>query len=286
MEIKSSNAKNNRYKVTWKELYQRINNIPKTKCYGVPRGGQVIAGLTGNAVDHIENADIIVDDIIDSGKTLDKYSIHNKPFIALFDKRKEFANVWIEFPWEKTEQDIEDTIIRQLEYIGEDCSREGLIDTPKRIIKSWNKLYGGYKENPKDILTAVFNQKYDEMVLLKDIEIYSTCEHHMLPFYGKAHIAYIPNKKVVGISKLARLMECFSRRMQIQERLCNQIVDSLEDNLKPLGSACVIEAQHFCMTSRGIQKQNSVMITSALRGEFKNNTNTRQEFMNLIKGGK
>lgn len=166
--------------------------------------------------------------------------------------------------------------------IGEDPQREGLIDTPDRIIRSWDTLYGGYKMDPKEILSKVFAQKYDEMVLLKDIEIYSTCEHHMLPFIGKAHIAYIPNGKVVGISKLARLAECFARRLQIQERLTDQIVEAIEDHLNPKGVACVIEAKHFCMCARGVAKQHSSMTTSALRGAFLEKPEARQEFMRLI----
>jgi len=270
----------------WSDIYPRITLFPEGKCYGVPRGGQIIAGLTGNSVDTIEEADYIVDDIIESGTTAQKYAQFDKPFHALIDKRTEFNGEWIQFPWEinDTHTDIQDTVIRQLEFLGEDPNREGLVDTPKQVIKSWDKLYGGYSEKDKDILQTNFVEKYDEMVLLKDIEMYSTCEHHMLPFFGKAHIAYIPNGKVVGISKLARLLECYARRLQIQERICEQIVKALDECLKPLGSACIIEAQHFCMTSRGIQKQNSIMTTSALTGVFKDEANTRHEMLTLIKG--
>ncbi len=286
MPIKSTNTEADRYKVSWEEIYNRIKKLPDGKCYGIPRGGAVIAGLTGKAVHKIEECDFIIDDIIDSGKTLFNHKeLYNKPFYALFDKRIELQGKWIEFPWEHTAQDIEDLIIRQLQYIGEDPTREGLKDTPKRIVRSWKELYKGYRENPATILQTLFTQKYDEMVILKDIELYSTCEHHLLPFFGKCHIAYVPSGKVVGISKLARLMECFARRMQIQERLCNQIVDAIEEYLKPLGSACIIEAQHFCMTSRGIQKQNSIMTTSALRGVFKDKIEAREELLRLIKGG-
>ena len=169
-----------------------------------------------------------------------------------------------------------------LAYIGEDPEREGLLETPDRIIRSWGTLFGGYKQNPKEILSKVFTQKYDEMVLLKDIEIYSTCEHHMLPFFGKAHVAYIPNGSVVGISKLARLVECFARRLQIQEKLCNQITEAIDQHLKPLGAACVIEAKHLCMCCRGVQKQHSTMVTSSLNGVFLEKPEARAEFMRLI----
>jgi GTP cyclohydrolase I len=274
--------------ISWQEIDDKIEKIKKewkgAKIWGVPKNGLILSLRTGFNEDDIEKADVILDDIIDSGNTKQRIvSIFpSKPFVALYEKKEE--NVWYKFPWETQENDIEQKIVRILEFIGEDAKREGLIETPKRIVKSWDKLYGGYKQSPKGILSKVFTQKYDEIVLLKNIELYSTCEHHLLPFYGKAHIAYIPNGKVVGISKLARLLECFSRRLQIQERLCNEVVDALEENLKPKGGACIIEAQHFCMTSRGIEKQNSVMTTSALRGAFREKQEAREELLNLIRG--
>jgi len=170
-----------------------------------------------------------------------------------------------------------------LRDIGENPEREGLRRTPERVEKAYNFLFSGYKQDPKKILSAKFTEKYNQIVLLKDIELYSTCEHHMLPFFGRCHIAYVPDRQVVGVSKLARLMECFARRLQIQERLCNQIVDALEEHLKPKGSACIIEAVHFCMTSRGVEKQHSKMVTSALRGCFLTEVNARQELIELIK---
>lgn len=177
---------------------------------------------------------------------------------------------------------VEKHIRAILKRLGEDVNREGLKETPARVSRAYDYLFSGYCMSPEKILSKTFTQEYNEMVILRDIELYSTCEHHMLPFFGRCHIAYIPNGKVIGISKLARLMECFARRLQIQERLCNQIVDSIQEHLRPKGSACVIEAQHFCMTSRGIQKQNSVMTTSALRGVFEKEFNARQEFLKLI----
>ena len=170
-----------------------------------------------------------------------------------------------------------------LKAIGDDPSREGLIGTPEMIERSWEKLYGGYKQNAKDVLKTTFTEgSCDEMVILKNIEFYSTCEHHMLPFFGSIHIGYIPNKKVVGISKLARLVECFARRLQIQERLVTQIADSIEKELEALGVYVIAEAQHFCMTARGVEKQKSKMVTAAIRGEFKN-TAARNEFLQLVK---
>jgi len=180
----------------------------------------------------------------------------------------------------------EGKILRNLQeiiaFIGEDPDREGLIETPARIIKSWGKLFGGYEQDPKDILARTFSESgnYDEMIISKDIEFYSTCEHHMLPFFGRAHIAYIPKSRVVGISKLSRLLECFSRRLQIQERLTSQIADSIVEHLDPQGVGVLIEAQHLCMVARGVEKQNSIMTTSALKGCFQN-PETRMEFLSL-----
>lgn len=172
------------------------------------------------------------------------------------------------------------------DIIGEDKNREGLKDTPKRIIKSWNKLYGGYSQDPHKVLGTVFEEdiKTDQgMVILKDIGFFSMCEHHALPFFGKVHIGYIPNKRVVGISKLARLVEVFARRLQIQEKMTNQIADTLQEVLDPLGVIVVVEAQHLCMVARGVEKQTSVMITSRVTGAFKDQTGiARNEFLKLI----
>lgn len=171
----------------------------------------------------------------------------------------------------------------QLMHIGEDPQREGLLETPSRVIKSWKELYAGYGKNPKDLLTIFEADGYNQIVLLKDIEMYSTCEHHMLPFFGKAHVAYIPNGKVIGISKLARLVDIFARRLQIQERIGEQVTQALMDYLQPKAAACIIEAQHMCMMARGVGKQHSVMITSSLKGSFLEDAKSRQELMSMIK---
>ncbi len=169
-----------------------------------------------------------------------------------------------------------------LKYIGEDPTREGLVATPDRMMRSWKELFSGYGKNPKDILTVFDAENHDQMVVLKNIEIYSMCEHHFLPFVGEAHIAYIPQDKIVGISKLARIAEIYARRLQVQERLTDQIADCIVENIDPLGVGVVIEAQHLCMKSRGVEKQHSVMVTSALRGVFKEYA-VREEFLELIK---
>ena len=169
--------------------------------------------------------------------------------------------------------------------LGEDPSREGLIKTPERVAKAMQFLTQGYDQNPQEILkSAMFAEKYDEMVIVKDIEVYSLCEHHMLPFFGKCHIAYIPNGHIVGLSKFPRMVDAFSRRLQVQERLTDQIRDCLDETLNPQGVAVCIEAQHLCMQMRGVQKQNSITTTSAFSGAFMEKDITRQEFMSLVKG--
>ena len=165
---------------------------------------------------------------------------------------------------------------------GEDTDRDGLIKTPERAAKAMQFLTQGYHLDASDILkSALFEEKYSEMVLVKDIELYSLCEHHMLPFFGKAHIAYIPNGHIVGLSKLPRIVDVFARRLQVQERLTHEILHCIDSTLKPLGCAIIIEARHMCMMMRGVQKQNSVTTTSAFTGEFKNEE-TRSEFLNLV----
>lgn len=170
-----------------------------------------------------------------------------------------------------------------LRLIGEDPGREGLLKTPLRVARSMQFLTKGYEEDGAEILrSAMFREEYHQMVVVKDIELYSMCEHHMLPFYGKAHVAYIPNGYITGLSKIPRVVDAFARRLQVQERLTVQIRDCIQKTLKPLGVAVVIEAAHMCMQIRGVQKQNSVTTTSAFTGAFLNNRKTREEFLTLI----
>ena len=178
---------------------------------------------------------------------------------------------------------MEELIKKIITGIGEDPKREGLKQTPERVVKMYKKIFSGYQEKPENIMTVFDSEKYDEMIVCKNIEFYSMCEHHMLPFLGTVSIAYIPNKKIIGLSKLPRIVEIFSRRMQNQERMTNQIAATIMKFLKPKGVGVVIKAQHLCMMMRGVEKKNAEMITSDLRGVFKKNLSTRNEFMNLIK---
>jgi len=188
---------------------------------------------------------------------------------------------------EKYDQKVTESLMGHYEQvlheIGEDPKREGLLKTPERVAKAMQFLTQGYDADPAAILkSAMFAEQYQQMVLVKGIELYSMCEHHMLPFFGKAHVAYIPNGHVVGLSKIPRIVDVFARRLQVQERLTNEIRDCIQDNLNPLGVAVVVEAQHLCMQMRGVEKQNSVTTTSAFTGIFMSEEKTRKEFINLL----
>lgn len=179
---------------------------------------------------------------------------------------------------------MEDQIRHILKALGEDPDREGLLKTPYRVTQALTFLTQGYQQDPAKVINdALFTEDYEEMIVQRDIDFYSLCEHHLLPFFGKAHVAYIPHHKIVGISKLARLVDVYARRLQVQERLTNQIANTIMEKLDPLGVAVVIEAEHLCMRMRGVEKQNSMIITSTLLGAFRTRQETRQEFMTLIR---
>lgn len=179
---------------------------------------------------------------------------------------------------------IEKLVKELLQEIGEDLEREGLKRTPERVANAFEKIFGGYNKSADEILTTFDGEDYDEMIICKDIDFYSTCEHHIQPFFGKISIGYIPDKQIIGISKLPRIVEIFSRRLQNQERLTMQIANTLNELVKPKGVGVVMEAKHLCMMARGVEKQNTLMTTSCYRGLFKNNAKTRNEFLRLING--
>lgn len=267
------------------------------KVYGIPRGGVCASYLLSSIysqlliVDEPEKADLLIDDIIDSGKTLWTWvnNFPRKPFYCLIDKtnpKDSYYNRWVVFPWEgDVESSIEDNIIRLLQFIGEDPSRQGLQETPKRVAKAWQHWSSGYSKNPEDILKSFEDgaDGCDEMVIVKDIPFYSKCEHHLASFFGTASVTYIPDGKIVGLSKISRIVDMYACRLQVQERLTNQIADALNNNLQPKGVGVVVKARHLCMESRGICQQGHSTITSALRGVLKENASARAEFLELIK---
>ncbi len=192
----------------------------------------------------------------------------------------------MELIWMTTKDEAMQAVEKLLSYLETDSQREGLKRTPQRVIESWDEIFSGYKEDAKDILDATFNgEGYDGIVLLRDIEFHSTCEHHLQPFSGRAHVAYIPVERIVGISKLSRIVDLHAKRLQNQERITKGVVDDLEEHLSPLGAAVIIEASHGCMRCRGVKKQNAVMTTSAMRGVFFEKQEARQELMQLIQSG-
>lgn len=264
------------------------------RVYGVPRGGiipayMVAADLGSVVVFDPAHADIIVDDIFDSGATKLRHvrQYPGIPFYTLFDKRETpWAGEWLVMPWE--DQSVggpEDAVTRLIQYIGEDPAREGLKDTPARVVKAWAEWGAGYKQDPGAVLKVFEDgaQAYDEMVVVRDIPLVSTCEHHLAPFMGSAHVGYVPDGRVVGLSKLARLVEVFARRLQVQERLTAQIADALMDHVQPLGAAVMIRAEHTCMSTRGVKVHGAATVTSALRGCIKDKPEARAEFMELCR---
>jgi GTP cyclohydrolase I len=180
------------------------------------------------------------------------------------------------------QEKIKHLVSQLLKEIGEDPEREGLRETPRRVAKSFEKLFGGYSVDPKDIITEFDGENYDEMIICKDIDFYSNCEHHMQPFFGKVSIGYIPDKKIIGLSKLPRIVETYARRLQNQERLTQQIANALNELINPKGVAVVIKAKHLCTMARGVEKQNSEMVTSSCKGLFRKDDRTRSEFLKLI----
>lgn len=275
-------------------LAQDINETGKdySNIFAIPRGGVPIACLLSEIlkipiIDEVTPSTLVVDDLIDSGKTLDPYVqnfdtavVYRKPHSPGTTYAIEEIDDWIEFPYESTEKDEIDTVTRLLELLGENPNREGLQETPKRVIK----FYKEFLDVPKFNFTVFDSEQYDEMIVQKDIPFFSICEHHLAPFFGKATVSYIPNGKIVGLSKLARTVDHFSRRFQNQERITTQIADKLQEELDPLGVAVVLEARHFCMEMRGIKTHDVATTTSKLLGVFKDKPEVRSEFMSIMKG--
>ncbi len=270
------------------------------KMYPIPRGGipvayALIPYVHSTVVDNPAVADIFVDDLVDSGRTRTRFmeAYPDKGFFTLIDKTNltcsSRASGWVVFPWEVTvddkDQSADDIVVRLLQHIGEDPNRGGLLDTPRRVLKAWQHWAGGYGADIPSILKTFEDgaDSCDEMVVVKDIPFYSHCEHHLAPFFGTVTVAYVPNGKIVGLSKLSRVVSAFARRLQVQERLTNQIADALQDHLAPLGVGIVVTARHLCMESRGIEQQGSMTITSALRGVIRESASARSEFLALSK---
>lgn len=264
-----------------------VNNY--SGIYGIPKGGGPVAILLSTILkiklidEPIENC-LIVDDLVDSGKTLSKFSqdkavVYRKkhsPEINFYVKE---YNDWLELPFEDTQKDIEENITRILEYLGEDPTREGLLDTPKRYIKFLKQF-----TSPDEFNFTVFDsENYDEMIIQKDIPFFSLCEHHIAPFFGTATVAYIPNKKIVGLSKLARTVNLYASRLQNQERITTQIAERLEKELDPLGVAVTLKARHFCMEMRGVKTHDVHTITNKLTGVFMTKPEARAEYVENTK---
>lgn len=272
-----------------------LNRSTSLKIYGVPRGGipvaMSLAAKLGFMVDTPEKADIIVDDIYDSGATKERYraKFPDKPFFALVDKRDSgWADQWVVLPWEVSEEgsdaSADDIVIRLLEFIGEDPHREGLQETPGRVLRAWSDWSSGYKQDPAKILKTFVDGSErcgDELVIVNNIPIVSKCEHHLADIIGIAHVGYIPNGKVVGLSKLPRVVDVFARRLQVQERLTNQIADAIDEHLDPKGVGVIIRAAHHCMSTRGVKIHGSVTTTSAVRGALLSKPEARAEFLQL-----
>lgn len=268
------------------------------KIHPVPRGGVPAAYAVMRFLSPRSNryelcvspqyADCYIDDLIDSGITRERFAKlwPDRPFFALFDKQKNIVDKhWLIFPWEGNEAgSIEDATTRLLQYIGEDTERDGLKETPARVARAWKTWTQGYTQDVQNLF-KMFEETadYNEIVLLKNLPFYSHCEHHLAPFFGTASIAYIPNGKIVGLSKLNRVLDAFSQRLQVQERMTKQIANALMEGLNPKGVAVQVRARHLCMESRGIQKQGHETVTQALSGVFFDDARTRAEFMELTK---
>lgn len=282
-------------------------NLPQYRIYGVPRGGLTPAALVAFELRSmlVEEIDVllvttahvathIIDDILDSGATRDSVYATLEGYVIPFYTLYEAADheEWLVFPWEVAangaDKSAEDIPIRLLQYIGEDVHRGGLLETPKRFVAAWGDYSMGYRYTEDDVaaLLKTFEdggEACDDMVVQTNIPVYSHCEHHLAPFFGVAHIAYIPNGRIVGLSKFSRLVDVYAKRLQVQERLTNQIAEALQTHLKPKGVAVVLQCRHLCMEARGVRQQGTSTTTSAMKGVFREDQAVRDELMRLIK---
>ena len=267
------------------------------RVFGVPKNGLVLAQRLKisypsevRIVYKPTDADILLDDVLASGQTMKHFTDLNPEaeVRVMFDKRKpEIAALgYIRFPWEDYKKDTENIVVQTIEMIGDDPKRPGLVETPDRVVRSWKELYSGYQiKNPGKILEKLFQApgSSDEMIIVKNIKVFSTCEHHLIPFFGQASVGYIPSDDwVVGASKIPRLVDVYARRLQIQERLTHEIGSTFWEYVKPKGFGIVMECQHLCMKSRGVNEPNSSLITSAMHGIFRKDSAVRTEFLNRI----
>lgn len=295
--------------LTWQEVAAAASSLVArnpnaTMVYGVPRGGIPVAAYTGLPLiapaegtvtldvlaAYDRDALLVVDDLVDSGRTLQPFVAEGYRVDALFRKphsppaiapnAAEVAG-WVKFPWE-AERGPEDAVVRLLEWIGENPAREGLLDTPKRVVKAFREMTSGLSVEPRSVLGTVFNETSDQMVVVRGIRFSSMCEHHLLPFTGTAAVGYIPDGRVIGLSKIPRLVEVFAKRPQVQERMTNQIAQALMEHLVPQGVGVVVKAHHSCMGCRGVRQPDAEMITSCVLGCMKADPKARAELMEFI----
>jgi len=288
----------NKIYISWKQVKQIVKQVKKEYEYvlGISRGGIPVATLIGGNVKIIDpytdvsefkdKKVLIVDDIWDTGATLQYFQKQLPKADIFYLVKKENKDDWYVFPWETkedTEGGLEKSCLGILRAVKEDPLREGLLETPKRFAKAWKFWASGYDKDPKEIMKVFSSPGIDQLIIVPKIDFYSHCEHHIAPFYGQVHIGYVPNGKVLGVSKFARLTEIYARRLQIQERLAQQIANDIMKYLKPQGVGVIIRGIHLCMRSRGIEKQNAKMVTSVMLGKFRKNAALRNEFISLIK---
>lgn len=288
--------------LTWGDVYDEALRLCDRQThridavYGIPTGGSIVAVIVAQMLgvpltsDPNGPAVLVVDDLVDTGRTMRYVRPYGGEFTdALFRKpwsppelcpNATTVDEWLAFPWEKADGDPVDNVVRLIQHIGEDPTREGLLDTPRRVTKALREMTQGYNVDPASILQTTFDVPHDQMIVVRQVQFTSLCEHHLLPFTGHATVGYIPTDRVVGLSKLARLVDCFSQRLQVQERLTDEIADAIETHLSPLGVGVILSATHSCMAIRGVRKTGT-MTTSAMRGVMRERPEARSELLTL-----